>query len=116
MSFLISPIFDVGIRLTLNAAGNILYYTGSGLWWLGRRAIYGKQKSPEEEAHEERVRLIQQNEDLAEQVRLLREMVEEREKDVEAELKKILEPAEETIAEQCARMPHFCYLAAHDGV
>jgi len=77
MSFLLSPLLDVGIRLTLSAAGNLIYYTGSGIWWLGRRAIYGRQPTAEDEAHAAQIRLIQQNKDLAEQVRLLRDLVEE---------------------------------------
>jgi hypothetical protein len=85
MSFLINPFLDVGIRLTLSAAGNLIYYTGSGIWWLGKRVVYGRQLTPEEEAHAERVRLIQQNEDLAEQVRLLREMVMESRQNPDAE-------------------------------
>lgn len=115
MSFLISPFLDVGIRMTLSAAGNILYYTGRGVWWLGRRAIYGREStlSPEEEAHAERVRLIQQNEDLAEQVRLLRELVESR---VEhpAVLPEHSKPEPEP-EHPFADVPHFCNLSGKDS-
>ena len=66
---------DTGLRLTISAAGSLFYYTGSGLWWLGKRAIYGRQPTVEEQ----QVLLIQQNKDLTEQVRLLKELVESRE-------------------------------------
>lgn len=73
MSFLLSPVLDVGIRLTLSAAGYIIYYTGSGIWWLGKRAIYGHKATPEKEAAQ--IRLIQQNENLVE---LLHELIEKK--------------------------------------
>lgn len=74
-SYLLGPLLDAGIRLTITAAGRLFYYTGNGIWWLGKRAIYGRQLTPEEE----RLKLIRQNDDLAEQVQMLREMVLTRE-------------------------------------
>jgi len=74
MSILVTPLLNTGIHLTLSAAGNILYYTGSGIWRLGKWAIYGHQPTVEEQQLE----LIKQNRDLIEQVQQLREMVEAR--------------------------------------
>ena len=80
MSFLLSPFLDVGVKLTLTAAGNIIYYTGSGIWWLGKRAIYGRQKTAEEITREERIQQIQQIKDLTEQVKALQDLVGSKER------------------------------------
>jgi len=68
MSFLIGPVLDTSVRLMISAAGTLLYYTGTGAWWLGKRLIYGKAEvKPTLEEQ-----LLQQNEELT---KVLKEVV-----------------------------------------
>lgn len=48
MSFLIGPILDATVRVAITSVGTVVYYTGSGIWWLGKRAIWGRQPTAEE--------------------------------------------------------------------
>lgn len=40
MSIIVAPL--------INLAGNLLYFAGKGVWWVTKRAIWGKQLTAEE--------------------------------------------------------------------
>lgn len=41
-------LIDVGVRATVNLVTNVVWYSCKGVWWLGKRAIYGRPRTVEE--------------------------------------------------------------------
>jgi uncharacterized membrane protein YfbV (UPF0208 family) len=71
MFALTTVVFDIGLRTAVSVGSSVVWYTGAGLWWLGKRAIYGPELTPEqlqdlqtqelkEQLHEEQARFQQQ--------------------------------------------------------
>lgn len=48
MSFLVTPIINYTVHAVVSSAGHIVYYAGAGAWWLTKRAIWGREITPEE--------------------------------------------------------------------
>ena len=68
MSFLITPLVNTGLYVTFTAAGNLIYYTGCGIWWLGKRIVYGRQLSAQEIMQRNQELLLEQNQELRQQL------------------------------------------------
>ncbi len=80
MSVLIVPLLNNGISLVISIAGKLFYYAGSGLWWLGKSAIYGRQITVTDintEQNQELLEQIKQNQELSEQIKQNQELLEQ---------------------------------------
>lgn len=49
MSFLISAALNGAIYGVASSVGTIVYYGATGMWWAGKRMIYGRQPTIEEQ-------------------------------------------------------------------
>lgn len=49
MSFLISAALNGAIQGVISSAGTIVYYSAAGIWWAGKRVIYGREPSIQEQ-------------------------------------------------------------------
>lgn len=93
---LVAPMLGVAVKTFIDSAGTVIYYTGAGVWWLGKRAIYGYQPSEaeireEKEREQERRRQEQEEERAKERKEILQmtEQVLEREREIAELLKQI---------------------------
>ena len=77
---LLTPVLNVAMKAVVDSAGAVLWYTGAGVWWLGKRAIYGYQPSAEEIAaqreQEREVKLEQEREEQRKERELLEKLVQ----------------------------------------
>lgn len=94
---LLTPVLNVAMKAVVDSAGAVLWYTGAGVWWLGKRAIYGYQPSAEEiQAQRERER--EQEREAREQERELKLEKEREEQRKERELlEKLLQQQSEML-------------------
>jgi uncharacterized membrane protein YfbV (UPF0208 family) len=78
MSGFITPLIVAPLVLSnvVNYAGTVLWYTAGGVWWLGKRAIYGYQPTPEEVMIEEQRRLSNRVEEQEKLIRKQSELLE----------------------------------------
>jgi uncharacterized membrane protein YfbV (UPF0208 family) len=49
MSFLVGALLNTAVQTAVSSAGTILYYGVSGVWWAGKRVIYGRQPTIQEQ-------------------------------------------------------------------
>ena len=49
MSFLVGAVLNSAIQAAVSSAGTVLYYGASGVWWAGKRVLYGRQPTIEEQ-------------------------------------------------------------------
>ena len=47
-SYLIGPLIDGTVRVGVGLIGSVVYYTGYGVFWAGKRLIYGRQPTAED--------------------------------------------------------------------
>lgn len=67
MSVLTPFIIHATINTALSSVSTIVYYTAGSMWWLGKRVIYGRQPTPEEQQQaiiEKQTKLIEQQTEL----------------------------------------------------
>jgi|JI10StandDraft_1071094.scaffolds.fasta_scaffold747769_1 uncharacterized membrane protein YfbV (UPF0208 family) len=97
---LLTPVLNVAMKAVVDSAGAVLWYTGAGVWWLGKRAIYGYQPSAEElQAQREREREERdaKRELKREQERLDRELEREEQRKERELLEKLLQQQSEML-------------------
>ena len=49
MSFLVGAILNSVVQTAVSSTGTILYYSATGVWWAGKRIIYGREPSIQEQ-------------------------------------------------------------------
>lgn len=95
---LLTPVLNVAMKAVVDSAGAVLWYTGAGVWWLGKRAIYGYQPTAEElQAQREREREAREQE---------RELKLEKEREEQRKERELLEKLLQQQAEMLQQMKH----------
>jgi hypothetical protein len=60
MSFIVAPIVQAVVHTTAVSISSIAWYAAGGIWWAGKRLIYGYQKTPQERQLELDERILAQ--------------------------------------------------------
>lgn len=68
MSFLLSPVVNAVVQAASASVTTIVWYTAGGVWWAGKRLIYGKQHTAEEKQQEYQKRQLELDEKILAQL------------------------------------------------
>lgn len=75
MSFLLAPVVNAVVYTASSSVTTIVWYTAGGIWWAGKRLIYGKQQTAEEIQQIYQKRQIELDEQILAQLKQQTEML-----------------------------------------
>ena len=48
MSFIVAPLVNAVVQTAASSVSHIVWYAAGGVWWVGKRMIFGRQATPED--------------------------------------------------------------------